>query len=281
VKQRRTRWILLAALVLAAIPLGAWLGGLQAQPASPIVAATEDVHFHFVQISDLHFGPPEHFERNRDVVKRINALPMDLACVLVTGDVFSDGILNDALRKTAVDTLNGLEPPIHYVPGNHDIVRKSGKLKATTEAWTRDFGPLASKAEHHGVVFLMVYTEPLAKSFEQPGFDPLAWLEAELKAAGEKPVIIVHHTPSVPDFYRNRMHEGWKLQMRRQWERLVNSANVKGVIAGHFHRAEQHWVGDVPLYVAPSVAGFWGRQGSYRIYEYRNGRLAYRTQYLE
>jgi UDP-2,3-diacylglucosamine pyrophosphatase LpxH len=77
------------------------------------------------------------------------------------------------------------------------------------------------------------------------------------------------------------MHEGWKLQMRRQWERLVNSANVKGVIAGHFHRAEQHWVGDVPLYVAPSVAGFWGRQGSYRIYEYRNGRLAYRTQYLE
>lgn len=54
------------------------------------------------------------------------------------------------------------------------------------------FGPLASKAECHGVAFLSVYTEPLARGFEQPGFDLLAWREVELKAAGDRPVLIVH-----------------------------------------------------------------------------------------
>jgi hypothetical protein len=53
------------------------------------------------------------------------------------------------------------------------------------------------------------------------------------------------------------------------------------VIAGHFHRDELHWVGDVPLFVCAPLAGYWGRQGSYRIYEYKDGRLGYRTQYLE
>jgi UDP-2,3-diacylglucosamine pyrophosphatase LpxH len=77
------------------------------------------------------------------------------------------------------------------------------------------------------------------------------------------------------------MHRGWRKEVREKWERLLNSANVKAVIAGHFHRDEFHWLGEVPLYVAEPVAGYWGRQCTFRIYEYRGGKVGYRTVYVE
>ncbi|MFW6303548.1 MAG: metallophosphoesterase family protein, partial [Candidatus Sumerlaeota bacterium] len=78
-----------------------------------------------------------------------------------------------------------------------------------------------------------------------------------------------------------KMHGGWRPEYREAWIKLINRYNVKAVIAGHFHRAEQHWLGDVPLYVAPPVAGYWGRQASYRLYHYQAGRLSFTTQYLD
>jgi hypothetical protein len=105
-------------------------------------------------------------------------------------------------------------------------------------------------------------------------------LEARLKQSDGKPVVIFHHGPSVDDFYKNRMHGGWKQAIREQWIALLNRYEVKAVIAGHFHRDEHHWLGDVPLYVSAPVSGFWGRQATYRVYEYKDGKLGYRTQYL-
>ena len=43
---------------------------------------------------------------------------------------------------------------------------------------------------------------------------------------------------------------------------MVNGHNVKAVIAGHFHRDEHHWIGDVPLYVSDKFKGK-SKQGLY------------------
>jgi len=77
------------------------------------------------------------------------------------------------------------------------------------------------------------------------------------------------------------MHDGWPDDVQGKWIELINSFNVIAVIAGHFHRDEHHWLGNVPLYVAAPIAEFFGRQVSYRIYEYKNGRVGYRTVYVE
>jgi UDP-2,3-diacylglucosamine pyrophosphatase LpxH len=77
------------------------------------------------------------------------------------------------------------------------------------------------------------------------------------------------------------MYPGWPPAARERFEQLVNAANVKGVLSGHFHRDELHWLGKVPVFVSAPVADYWGRQGSFRLYEYRDGRLSYRTIYLE
>jgi hypothetical protein len=60
----------------------------------------------------------------------------------------------------------------------------------------------------------------------------------------------------------------------------LRAHTIKAVITGHFHRDELHWTDGIPVFSAPPVAGFWGRQASYRLYEYRAGNLSYRTLYL-
>ena len=249
-------------------------------PGTAYPQAANEGAFCFVQITDTHFGSGDHAARTQTIVDRINNLPMPIACAIHTGDLVSDDIADGHTLGIATAALARIHVPVHVLPGNHDILRTN--LMATLSVYTNRVGPLCSRAEHNGVVFLLFYNEPLRKNFTVKGYDALAWLEAALKEAGNKPVIVCLHSPPVEDFYDNRLHRGWKPEYQKRFVDLVNAApNVKAVLAGHFHRDELHWLGRVPLYVSSSVAGYWGRQGSFRVYEYRDGRLSYRTVYLE
>jgi len=233
----------------------------------------------FVQITDTHFGSGENTARSAAAVEQINALSMPIACVIHTGDLLADNIVNETVLITATSTLGRIQVPYHVLPGNHDILRRN--LTATLNIYTNRVGPLCATAEYHGVVFLLLYDDPLRLQFNVEGYDPLNWLKTALKKAGRKPVIVCLHSPPVDDFYNNAVHPGWPPEIRARFERLVNAARVKAVIAGHFHRDELRWLGRVPIYVAPAIADYWGRQGAFRIYEYRRGRLSYRTVYLD
>jgi predicted MPP superfamily phosphohydrolase len=276
---------MLGGMLIAALSLGLAIGARpgaragKAREAAP--HADRQQGLCFVQITDTHFGPADHAERTARVVEAINRLPMDVDCVVHTGDIFSDNIADERAIAQHRRTLSKLKAPVHRVAGNHDIVRKRARLAETTAHYRKQIDPnLSTRAEYNGVVLLMVYTEPLARGFEQEGYDALAWLERELRSLDGKPAIVFHHTPSVRDFYRNRMHPGWPRDVRDKWVALLNRYGVQAVIAGHFHRDEHHWLGDVPLYVSAPVAGYWGRQTTYRIYEYRDGKVSYRTQYI-
>lgn len=236
-------------------------------------------HFYFAQVTDTHFGSRDHLVRSRQIVQRINALPMKIACVVHTGDIVADQIEDKKLVTAVRAVMDSLDVPLHYVPGNHDI--PADRLQATLPVYREAFGNLIESAKYNGVVFLFVYTEPLRKNIVIEGYRPLEALRQHLERAEGNPVIVFHHAPSVKNFYNNTVHSSWQAKIRRQWIALLNAYNVKAVIAGHFHRDEFHWLGKVPLYIAPPVAGFWGRQASYRIYEYRDGRVSYTTQYIE
>lgn len=242
--------------------------------------------FSFAHVTDTHFGCEKKYnplDRNRKIVKAINRLPMDIACVVHGGDVFSDCIEKPDDRNRALDVLGEIERPLYYLPGNHDVLNIGGQTRRerTAGLFAEHFGPLASRHEHHGVVFLTLFTEPIVKGYQLPDYDPMDWLEKELKRAGNKPVLVFHHRPCVLDFYHNKMHDPWTKKKRSRWVKLLNSANVRGVIGGHFHRAEQHWLDSVPMFVTSSVAGFWGRQACFRIYTYERGKLSQRTVYIE
>jgi 3',5'-cyclic AMP phosphodiesterase CpdA len=237
------------------------------------------VHFYFVQITDTHFGDRDHLERTRRLVDQINRLPYEIACVVHTGDVFADNITDEAIVAQGIAVLGRLKAPVHILPGNHDILQ--GRLAQTFSAFVRRIGSPIQQVEYHGVVFLCAYTEPAALGFTASGYDPLQALEAALASAAGRPVIVFHHRPAVEDFYENVSHTGWGDAARRRLEKLLLAHNVKAVVTGHFHRDELHWLEGIPVFSAPPVAGYWGRQASFRLYEYRDGRLGYRTIYLE
>ena len=247
-------------------------------PSQKAHYVNDETHFYFVQITDTHFGDGDHMERTIAAVKRINNLPMPIQCVVHTGDITTNKLDDNDVLNAVLAVFKKIKVPIHYVPGNHDILPQ--KITTTHQAYVENFGSLISQAEYEKVIFLFVYTEPLRKSFTIKNYHPLKQLEEYLDKAGGKPVIIFHHAPSVDDFYQNKMHKSWETDSQEKWIHLLNSHNVKAVIAGHFHRDEHHWLGKIPLYISSPIAGYWGRQATFRIYEFRNGRLGYRTQYI-
>jgi len=243
------------------------------------IAESDSVQFYFIQITDTHFGASKCTEHTARLVEIINHLPFEIEFVVHTGDITSNALADSNIVKESQEVMNQLTMPVLYVPGNHDILKYD--VNRYAEIYKDKYGPLLTRYEHEGVIFMGLYSNPMAKSFEYSGFDPAKELDLALKETEGKPVVVFHHIPSVEDFYLNTLHPGWETGKRTQWINILNSYNVIAVLAGHFHRDEQHWLGDVPLYVSASVADFWGRQPSYRIYEYKNGRLSYRTQYLE
>lgn len=239
---------------------------------------TSGTNFYFAQITDTHLGNSEHYRRTKLAIDEINNLPMKIEFVAHTGDITADQTENIDVVTNTIALFDELKMPIHYTPGNHDINKDN--YDVTMTLYTNYFGKLTESHEYNGVVFIFVYTQPLADQFIVD-FNPFKELEKQLKLADGKPVIIFHHQPSVESFYKNRMHPGWRKDINAVWVRFINKYNVKAIIAGHFHNDEYNWVGDVPIYVCPAIAGYWDKQGAYRIYQYKDGKISYRSMTIK
>ena len=103
-----------------------------------------NVHFYFVQITDTHMSDEISFQQLRNVVASINQLPIPIACVVHTGDIMFDDITNENVVRRSLTAFARLRPPVHFVAGNHDIIRVN--LTPTLKAYRQSFGPLASRA---------------------------------------------------------------------------------------------------------------------------------------
>jgi len=236
--------------------------------------------FYFVQVTDTHFGADDNLERGRRVVELINQLPMPVEFVVHTGDILADLILDPRVVDATLEVMGGLQPPLFYIPGNHDIHKEDADQALAV--YRERFGPLVQVEEFNGVVVIFLYVEPAARDWPViPGYDPLAELEKALAQAGDRPVLLFQHTPPVGGFFRNMLHRGWTEDRRQRWEELVSRHQVKGVFTGHYHKDELHWLDQTPIFVAGPISGSWGRQTSFRVYEYRDGTISYRSLYLQ
>ena len=238
------------------------------------VSASDAVFF--VQLTDTHFGQAGNAQRTQAAVAAINALPMDIAFVAVTGDIMNNCITDSNAVNEARGIFDELKKPVYFVPGNHDLLKSAPE--ETAAIFTNRFGPLILSVEYGGVDFVFVCTEPLAGGAQIAGYDPLKELDSRLT---DRPAVIFHHTPAAGDFY-NPKRKGWgRSPDGRRWIELLNRHPVKAVIAGHFHRDEFCWLGAVPLYICPPVSARSDQQAAFRVYQYQDGRVSYRTQYLE
>ena len=251
-------------------------------------AAAASESFYFVQISDTHHGKWQHHIRFTNAVEQINNLPFPLEVVAHTGDFASDNLHNEASAATISNTLAKINAPVICVPGNHDLSQKGNdpdkRLADSLANYRKYIGELGTVYETDNALYITVCTEGLTRDLSSAtDFDPIAFLsDALAKNVSGKPAFVFTHIPDGEDFYNGALHPT-RYARRDEWRKTLADGKVTAVIAGHFHRDElqQQDADGIPTYICPPIADFWGRQGSFRIYEYKNGRLSYRTVYIE
>ena len=188
--------------------------------------------FTFVQVSDTHVGTGQaaYNARFQEVIRQVNGLKP--AFVIHTGDALQTwSPENAALFKEISKTL---VPPLHLIPGNHDIAIKE---QDAVSRWNDAFRSDRDSFEHEGCVFIGLDSN-LWNSSLPAEKDQLAWLKSELaKAKGKRIFVFQHHllftkTPDDPngDYYAVDQ------PARGEILKLLKKHKVEAVLTGHYHR---------------------------------------------
>ncbi|CAH2789496.1 MAG: 3',5'-cyclic-nucleotide phosphodiesterase (EC [uncultured Caballeronia sp.] len=213
------------------------------------------------QISDLHITPPStlaygHIDTAAFLTRAIdalNALEARPDAVLITGDLVDAGGIDEYRHLRTL--LERLAIPWHLLVGNHD---DRGNLRAVfaDRPETADDGDFVQFAFDAGEVRV------IALDTLDPGSGGgrlcaarLAWLEAQLHACRDRPVLIgMHHPPFACGI-------GFMDDIRlapddsRALDALIRRhANVERIVCGHVHRAISARFGGTIVWCAPSTA---------------------------
>jgi 3',5'-cyclic AMP phosphodiesterase CpdA len=210
------------------------------------------------QITDTHVLPEGRKLANlidtgaqlEAAVSRLNQLSTPADVVLVTGDLVDDGKPESyaALRER----LGALDSPFYLIPGNHD--RRQVLVEAFPDhAYLPQMGFLQYAIEDHTVRLIALDTLVEGQDGGALCEERLAWLDAALAAAPDRPTLIfMHHPPFESGI---RWMDAMGLSGARELRGVLGShPQVRLVICGHIHRPFHSMLGGAPVAVAPSTA---------------------------
>lgn len=209
------------------------------------------------QISDLHVSTPEttnervlrtreHLER---AVAHLNGLSPRPDVVVATGDLVERGAPEEYVRLRAI--LDRLEMPLLVIPGNHDG-RDTLRAAFPDHPWSDD-GFLHYTVDRWPVRLIgldtLVPGAPGGRMCEAR----LAWLDARLREAPDRPtVLFMHHPPFVVGI---PAMDAMGLDGREAFVAVVaRHPQVERVLCGHVHRAITRRLAGTVVSVCPSTA---------------------------
>ncbi|MCX5380875.1 metallophosphoesterase [Streptomyces sp. NBC_00091] len=201
------------------------------------------------QLSDVHLdGGPRAAERTRAVVEYLDALPYDLAAVLVSGDIADHA--EPAEYEEARKLLTSRHPVV-ICPGNHDerLAFRRGMLGEEEPS----AGPVDQVLRGEGFVLAVCDSSVPGEHHGYLEDSTLAWLDGVLTdTPHEVPVLVAFHHPPVP------LHTPYVDGIRQFGEeRLAALAgrhpHLRAFLCGHAHTAAATTFAGRPLLVAPGV----------------------------
>jgi 3',5'-cyclic AMP phosphodiesterase CpdA len=214
----------------------------------------------FAQISDSHVTVPGKLACGvaptggnlARCVAFLNALTPRPECVLMTGDIISDGGLPQAHEAARI--LAGLESPLYMVAGNHD------ERTALREA----FGPDNCPDMEGGFIqyaFQAGDVRFIALDSTAPGRSGgilcrrrLDWLAGKLAEDRETPTVIFLHHPPVKFSVLETDRDGFE-GVGELAEILRARDNVIRILCGHIHLCATGVFAGVPVTTAPAASG--------------------------
>jgi hypothetical protein len=222
---------------------------------SPAVFAQATI----VQISDTHIGlstHPNDLQHLQAIVSQINAMPSQPNAVIVSGDIGE----TSSDWTTAKNTLAGLDAPVYYVPGNHDI------HTTNIATYRQYFGNDYYSFKINNITFMVVDSQllgdfdtftsgetpasvqPLPSSVQTESDNMLSWLGRQTAVSNE---IAVQHVPLFPQALSGggtypSTNPYWAIydvendtnihhEYRTEEINALSALNIHTMLAGHWH----------------------------------------------
>lgn len=208
--------------------------------------------FHFVQLSDTHWGfegpkvNPDAKGTLKKAIAAVNALEHPPDFVVFTGDLTHT--TDDAtIRRTRLsefrDIVSALNVKhVRFMPGEHDASLDRG------EAYKEFFGPLHYSFDHKGIHFIAI--DNVSDPGASIGDAQLAWLKSDLdKQDRNATIVVLAHRPLF-DLYPQ-----WDWATRdgdKAMALLMPYKNVT-VFYGHIHQEHHHNTGHIAHHSAMSL----------------------------
>ncbi|SIS22557.1 metallophosphoesterase [Williamsia sterculiae] len=199
-------------------------------------------------ISDLHFdGSKDHRARAQAVMDYLNDRADGIDALVVTGDIADAGTPSQYMEAAAV-----LQTPIPMLiaPGNHD----------NRENFSRDLlgvhptaGPINFAQTVGGALILSCDSSIPGRPEGYLADETIEWMDAEITAAGDVPVIVaVHHPPVTLDmpFMDSIRMQG----VERLGALIVKHSNIITFLCGHAHTGAVTRYYRRRVCIAPGVA---------------------------
>ncbi len=208
----------------------------------------------FVQISDSHIGfnkeaNPDPAGTLTSAIESIRALPQRPAFLLHTGDVTH--LSRPEEFDAAQQIVNTAGFPVHYVPGEHDVIGDNGDAFFTKFNGAPD--RRWSSFDQGGVHFIALVNvlDLQAGGFGRLGAQQLEWLEQDLKGrSGSTPIVVFTHMP----LWTVYPEWGWGTDDSAQALAYLKRFGSVTVLNGHIHQVLQKVEGHVSFYTAMSTA---------------------------
>jgi Icc protein len=234
-----------------------WTGGgiafaMTASGTFAASAATND--FTFVQISDSHIGFTQ--PANPDVagtlsatVDRINALPVQPAFVIHTGDVTH--LARADQFDAAKNILGRLKAPLIVIPGEHDAIGAEG-AKRFLAAFPNSAAPDGWWSfDRNGVHFVALVNVFNYETMGVLGQAQLDWLAKDLAAQkSDTPIVVFGHVP----LYALYPAWGWTTEDGAKAIAMLRRFSAVTVLNGHIHQIITQRDGNIAFATAAATA---------------------------
>ena len=207
------------------------------------------------QISDLHIKPPGALAYGRVDTARalercvvtLNELDPAPALVVITGDLADTPTVEE--YEHLGHLLTPLNLPLAAIPGNHDL-RELMRAAFPLADYAFASGPLNQRIDIDGLVLLLLDSSVPGKPHGELDAQTLAWLDAALASAPERPALLfLHHPPFTTGIWhmdrQNLLNAGELAPIIRRHPR------VQLIAAGHVHRATFTTFAGVPTTICP------------------------------
>jgi 3',5'-cyclic AMP phosphodiesterase CpdA len=206
-----------------------------------------------IQISDLHLGAEwavgDPVPSVRAAIAAVKRFPAPVEAVIVSGDLSETGA--DADYELARELLAELGAPVYVLPGNHD---DRAAMRRAFELPGEGGEPIQYAAELGPVRLLALDTTRPGSDAGELDEARLAWLEAELARAPERPALIALHHPPLALGIAVWDEIGLAAAGRAGLERVVaGHPQVLGFVSGHVHRSLVGQLGGRPAIAIPST----------------------------